>query len=116
MAVAFRYFVLEVGLTYCGSNKDIATILAFWNNDGAHSTGKQEYTDWNAEIIKAMVEDIQPTEELFQVESQRILNAFKQSTHNGLTAMLLRLIRTSVGINSCTRERRLTESRTSRSR
>lgn len=59
-----------------------------------------------------MVEDVQPSEEIFQVESERVLTTFKQSTHAALTAMPLRLGGTSVEIRSCTRERLLTENRT----
>ncbi|CAG8958124.1 hypothetical protein HYFRA_00000470 [Hymenoscyphus fraxineus] len=62
-----------------------ATFLAFWNNDGAHFTNSRPYTDWNEIIIRAMVEDIQPSEKEFLDESQKILDTFKRSTHSGLT-------------------------------
>ncbi|CAG8972215.1 hypothetical protein HYALB_00010994 [Hymenoscyphus albidus] len=62
-----------------------ATFLDFWNNDGAHFTNSRPYTDWNEIIIRAMVEDIQPSEKEFLDESQKILDTFKRSTHSGLT-------------------------------
>ncbi len=78
------------------ADNSIATFLAFWNQDGAHSTKKKKWVNWNEEIIKAMIDDIEPFEGLFRAESERIFNALIDSNHRELSALTIRLSGTSV--------------------
>ncbi|KAF4625419.1 hypothetical protein G7Y89_g12745 [Cudoniella acicularis] len=92
----FRFTTSERSLQLRGGKEYVSKILvstfrAFWNQDGAHATANKSWTNWNEEIIKAMVDDIQPTEELFRTESEKIFKTLSESTDQGLSALPLRL-------------------------
>lgn len=65
--------------------------MAFWNRDGHHHTRAQEHTDWNANIIEKMVEDFQPSEELFNSRCQELFETLKIALREELSNLLTRL-------------------------
>jgi len=73
------------------ADRSLATLQAFWNNEGAHATAKQPWLDWNEEIIKPMVTDMEPSEEIFCQESKIIFRNLKDSTKQGLDVLCARL-------------------------
>jgi hypothetical protein len=74
--------------------------LAFWRNEGNHKTEATKHrVDWNKEIIKAMVGDVQPVEESFCTETGEIFKAFKESTHEELSTLPMRLGGTGIREN-----------------
>ena len=79
-----------------GADRSIATFLSFWNHEGAHETKSQPWVDWNEEIIRAMVDDVQPSAEPFRAENERSFETLSESTHQGLSLLSTRLGGTSV--------------------
>ncbi|RFU26950.1 hypothetical protein B7463_g9389, partial [Scytalidium lignicola] len=69
----------------------VATLSSFWNNDGAHSTRAQDYTDWNADMISTMIEDFKPSEEMFRSRNEEIFGSLSNSIHEGLSTLLTKL-------------------------
>jgi len=68
------------------------TVLAFWRKEGKHRTDATRVeVNWNEEIIKTMVGDVQPVEEPFSTETGEIFQAFKDSTLESLSALPRRL-------------------------
>jgi hypothetical protein len=59
-------------------------VLAFWNREGAYQTKAQAYTNWNEEIIKEMLNDIQQLEDGFLTESESVFGTMRNSAHQGL--------------------------------
>lgn len=59
-------------------------MVAFWNREGAYQTKAQAYTNWNEEIIKGMLDDIQGLEDGFLTESESIFGTMRNSAHQGL--------------------------------
>ncbi|RDL41569.1 uncharacterized protein BP5553_01548 [Venustampulla echinocandica] len=70
---------------------DVRSLMAYWNNDGAHDTRAQPDTDWNADIIRAMVGDFQPSEDLFNSRSQVLFDSLNNSFREGLSGLLASL-------------------------
>lgn len=69
------------------TNSSVGTVLSFWSQEGAHTTRKQPWVDWNEEIIKAMVEVIEPSEILFRSDSKQVFQILSDSTDQGLSVL-----------------------------
>jgi len=60
------------------------TFNAFWRQEGAYGTKLQEYLDWNKELIKLMVHDIEPHDLDFQAECTTAFQSLGSSTQQAL--------------------------------
>jgi hypothetical protein len=71
--------------------KNLATVLAFWRHEGAHSTRAQTWTNWNDDIIQAMVNTVQPSEEPFSTASEGAFDLLQESVTQALDVIPARI-------------------------
>lgn len=69
------------------ANHVIETWSAFCSHQGAHATGTRPWTDWNAELLRPMVADLEDTEEMFRIDFEQATQRFNETTGNELTTL-----------------------------
>lgn len=69
----------------------VASLSSFWVHSGEHHTKAQGHRDWNMDILTAMVQDFEPSQDIFSSECERIFDRMNNSVHEGLSALLAKL-------------------------
>ena len=63
------------------------TWTAFCSHGGAHATPSRPWTDWNAEILAPLINDMEESEATFRAAFEQTMQRFHDTTDAELTAL-----------------------------